>query len=535
MAQITISRRGLLLGAGVLATGSPCQGTAAPFGHSFDLRRLKVYQLRERRASYHAVQPFPAPLNNGDETRFPNYLAAFSKTLPHNDLGEPDKASYEAFLKAVESGRLEDFEMVPSGGPAKLVNPLAASAFEMEGADPQQFFCPPPAAFDSAGFAGEMAELYWQSLTRDIAFSDYASSNLIREAAEELSELSGFPGSRIAGKITPDTIFRGPMMGDSTGPYISQFLWKDIPYGTTPLAQIYRTAESGVDYLTVFGEWLNLQRGIPPSAPMRFAPARRYIMTGRDLAAYVWLDFSFQAFLNAALVLNSFGGAAIEESNPYRTLKRQAAFATFGGPMILDLVARAANAALRSIWYQKWAIHRRIRPEAAAGRLHNLKTGKAAYPLHKDLTESQAVDMTFRNNGTFLLPQVYSEGSPVHPSFAAGHAGIAGACVTMLKAFFQGSVEVPNPVLPILDGSALLPYSGPPLTIGGELDKLASNVSIGRHWAGIHYWSDGVESMKIGEQVAIGILGDLIDSFPEEFGGFRFTRFDGTRVSITGR
>ena len=203
--------------------------------------------------------------------------------------------------------------------------------------------------------------------------------------------------------------------------------------------------------------------------------------------------------------------------------------------MILDLVARAANSALHSIWYQKWAIHRRIRPEGAAGRLHNLRTGKAAYPLHKDLTESQAVDVTFRNNGTYLLPQAYPEGSPAHPSFAAGHAGIAGACVTMLKAFFQGSAGVPDPVVPSRESSALVPYSGPPLTIAGELDKLASNVSFGRHWAGIHYWSDGVESLKIGEQVAMGILGDLIDSFPEEFGGFRFTMFDGTSVTITSQ
>jgi hypothetical protein len=195
------------------------------------------------------------------------------------------------------------------------------------------------------------------------------------------------------------------------------------------------------------------------------------------LDVHPWQDFSFQAFLNAALILNGFGGAAIEETNPYRNLKRQAAFSTFGGPMILDLVARAANSALRSIWYQKWAIHRRIRPEGAAGRLHNLRTGKAAYPLHKDLTESQAVDMTFRRNGTYLLPQAYPEGSPAHPSFAAGHAGIAGACVTMLKAFFQGSAEVPDPVVPSRDRSALVPYSGPPLTIAGELDKLASNVT----------------------------------------------------------
>jgi hypothetical protein len=39
-----------------------------------------------------------------------------------------------------------------------------------------------------------------------------------------------------------------------------------------------------------------------------------------------------------------------------------------------------------------------------------------------------------------LLPMAFQEGSPMHPSYGAGHATVAGACVTILKAFFDGDV-----------------------------------------------------------------------------------------------
>ncbi len=33
------------------------------------------------------------------------------------------------------------------------------------------------------------------------------------------------------------------------------------------------------------------------------------------------------------------------------------------------------------------------------------------------------------------LPMAFQEGSPMHPSYGAGHATVAGACVTILKAY----------------------------------------------------------------------------------------------------
>jgi hypothetical protein len=71
-------------------------------------------------------------------------------------------------------------------------------------------------------------------------------------------------------------------------------------------------------------------------------------------------------------------------------------------------------------------------------------------------------------------PQAYPEGCPTHPAFPGAHATIAGAGITVLKAFFNESFVIPNPVVPSDDGLTLRPWTGEPLTIGNELDKLAS-------------------------------------------------------------
>src|SRR5439155_26166189 len=122
-----------------------------------------------------------------------------------------------------------------SGRP--LVNPQAAYAYTLEGADCCVFACPPPLALSSAEVAAEMVELCWQALARDVPFAEYGSSPLIRQAAEELGGLSDFAGPSENGLVTAANIFRGATPGDLKGPLVSQFLWKDVPYGSGKLQQ----------------------------------------------------------------------------------------------------------------------------------------------------------------------------------------------------------------------------------------------------------------------------------------------------------
>jgi hypothetical protein len=145
---------------------------------------------------------------------------------------------------------------------------------------------------------------------------------------------------------------------------------------------------------------------------------------------------------------------------------------------------------------------------------------------------SAALKAVFSATGSYLLPMAYPVGSPLHPSYPAAHAVTAGAGITVLKALFNESFVIPGPVTPSDDGLSLAPYTGASLTLGGELNKLASNIALGRNAAGVHYRSDGVEGIKLGEAIAISILRDTATLYNEVFPGFSFTKYDGTPVTI---
>lgn len=506
-------------------------------------RRNRAFQIRRDAALFNRNLPHPDHPCNGDEARYHDQIASFSKALPHNGLGEVNLAAYNALIRAISTGENSDFEAIPLGSVAKLANPQAAFAYDMVGPDSHQLTIRPAPTFDSAEEAGEMAEVYWHALTRDVHFSDYGADPLTIQAAANLSQFSDFRGPKEGGVVTTNTLFRGNTPGDLNGPYISQFLYKPYPYGATRIRQLYSVPFAGDDRMTAYDEWLRIQRGFrptpiimdPPQVQL-LDPTPRYLRNGRDLSEYVHRDFTYQAYLNATLFLLEFDAAA-DQNNPYLGFTKQSGFVTFGAANILDLVTSAGNAALRAVWYQKWSVHRRLRPEAFGGRVHNHLTGAETYPINSELIGAgspgmEVLNAVFSKFGTYLLPMAFPEGSPTHPAYPAGHAGISGACATILKAVFNEDFVIPNPVVASADGVSLDAYDGPPLTVGGELNKLAANISLGRDTAGVHWRSDGIEGMNLGEQIAIGILRDIRATFNEPFIGFRLTKFDGTTITI---
>jgi hypothetical protein len=358
---------------------------------------------------------------------------------------------------------------------------------------------------------------------------DYGSDPTIDAATADLSVFSDFQGPKSGGNVTPDTIFRGNTEGDLIGPYISQFLWLDIPMGALSIPQTMKTAMPGIDYLTDYNDWLNIQNGAS-AKPYTYAPTPCCIRNLRDMAEWVHVDALYQAYHQACLILLGIG-ARFNPGNPYIHSRTQIGFGTFGGPHILSLVTEVATRALKAAWFQKWFVHRRLRPEAFGGLVHHTRYGTASYPVNREILNSTALDRIFSAHGTYLLPVASPEGSPTHPSYGAGHATVAGACVTILKAWFDESFVIPNPVMPDASGAMLLPYSGEDLTVGNELNKLAANVALGRNAAGIHYRSDYTESIKLGENVAIGILQEQKATYNEDV-MFTFTRFDGATITI---
>jgi hypothetical protein len=101
------------------------------------------------------------------------------------------------------------------------------------------------------------------------------------------------------------------------------------------------------------------------------------------------------------------------------------------------------------------------------------------------------------------------------------------------QALFDTSQEIDEPVAATEDGLGLAPWDGEALTVGGELDKLATNIGYGRNAAGIHYRSDGDGGMRLGEQVAFGLLQDIVRTLPEPGLRFELTAFDADQISIT--
>jgi hypothetical protein len=546
--RLDLSRRGFLTGLGGAAAvagfgtvgggellAPTAEAEAALLGpYNGSQRRQTAFQIRQSLAVGEKQAPIAPHPCNGDESLYGDRRGSFSKALPHDNLGEVDPNAYLALLAALDSGDSDDFAQVPTGGPGRLANPQAAYAFSLSGADSHRLGMPAAPAFASAWNASEIAEVYWHAVTRDVPFTDWAGNADTNAAAADLSAMSDFRGPKQGGQVTIDTLFRGGF-GDLGGPYLSQFLWQPIPFGPKVLDQTYPAVAAGDDYMTDYSDWLAVQRGILPSPAVNTLGFDRYISNARDLGQFVHTDFSYQAYLQAALICLGFGPGARDQANPYQggLNTNQGGFITFGGAEVLDLVARAGNQALKAAWFQKWLVHRRLRPEAMGGRIHNQVTGAKNYGVHPDILNSPVLSRVFSDHGTYLLPMAYPEGSPTHPAYPAGHAVIAGACVTVLKAFFDDQFVLPNPVEADSTGTVLNPWGGGDLLLGDELDKLGVNISIGRDLAGVHWRTDGTEGMLLGEQVAIELLRDYRNIYTETgFAGYTLRKFDGSVITL---
>lgn len=408
--------------------------------------------------------------------------------------------------------------------------------------------------------------------------------------------------------IVLQTLFRGGLHDEEFGPLVSQFFIRSIGFGTQTIDQRQIPYVAKQDFLTTHGDWLlaqntgkdkygrdygsannysdQLNRGAsyyPAGNPMR------YISTMRDLARFVNRDALHQAYFSAALFLLSIG-APVDEGNPYRGNRyaREIGFASLGGPDLLTVVSEVASRALKVVWRQKWLVHRRCRPEVIGGLIQMQRNGFSGVmreyglpmslpgvpdfkvKLDDTLNEVNAHNAAINGGaGTVFLPMAFSAGSPNHPAYGAGHATVAGACITVLKAWFDeeatlktifdnanlrastGKVSPSDPpggVLKLLQpgyrrtGTNLddfcdpMEYNGADaekITVGGELNKLASNVAMGRSMGGVHWRTDNTRSLRLGEEIAIEILRKRSVEYAERPVSFAFRSFDRQRVHIT--
>lgn len=546
-----------------------------------------------------------------------NYAMCFTKGLRHDPATGliVDKEDFERFRRAIDEGFIDAFtaEVRPSPQKARAWEaPTAGVVYELQGPDPQAVTMAPAPPLGSDELAYEMAEVYELALLRDQPLTDLEGGTgnpAVNGAVSRLDALgyaaAGFPNRpRVteAGHVTAQTLFRGSSPGVEIGPYLSQFMLigNDQPepggkgladgfvqYGALQIDQRVPVATTQ-NYMTDWPGWLRAQNGenLRDNAVLfenaATAP-RRFITFPRDLATYVHDDALYEAYLNACLILLSMGapfdpafsqlsgqgnyflnsldvnGNFVDdlESHP----REAGGFALYGGPHILTLVTEVATRALKAVRFQKFNTHIRLRPEALSGRIHEAGAIEAAFPqigtvfsdLAASISPTVAEVQAANASGTALLPMAFQEGSPMHPSYGAGHATVAGACVTILKAFFDtNSVFVRRggadrftshqtgdtavQYVPDATGANLVDSTGGAfLTLEGELNKLAANISIGRNMAGVHYYSDYYDSLRMGEEIAIGMLEEQALCYPTDPFVLTVPTFDGDVIRIGSR
>lgn len=473
-------------------------------------------------------------------------IGVFSKTLPHNEFGEVAKQYFDDLQRATFTGKQSDWDRISRDSLAvrKLANPQAALAYSYMGQDTQSVQIPHAPSLISDQAAAEMMEVYEKALHRDITFHDIQTKNLT-SVNRAISTLNSF-GSEFRGRkdpesglVTQQTLFRGMGSDEHIGPFVSQLLLKPFNYGNMEMVQKFREESDQLSSVSV-DTWLEIQRGIYTGSP-NYTDNYQYIHTPRMLASYVHNDPVFMAYDNACLILMQ-NGAPLDPNIP--VLKNESGFVTFGLADIVLNVANVGKMALQAAWHHKWMINLRLRPEAMAGRIHFQDAGEAQYGINANNRGSATLQAVKAHNqskseeNTALLPLMYPEGSPTHPSYPAGHAVVAGACTTIIKAFFDTTKtlsEISMTPEHSIDGNTLVPYTdsdASEMTLLGELNKLASNIAIGRNMAGVHYRSDGDQGILLGEQIAIDYLKDLKETYNEDFSGWNLTKFDGTTILV---
>ncbi len=243
--------------------------------------------------------------------------------------------------------------------------------------------------------------------------------------------------------------------------------------------------------------------------------------------------FPGQISTNASLLLLSYGANALDPNNPYFNNPTQTGFVTYGQSYIISLMQIATWEVQKAAFYQKWQVHRRLRPEEFGFFVNAQLRGKD-YGISSQLINSPVLPVIFSTYGSYLLPQAYPEGCPAHPSYPADHASYMGSTITILKAFFNENFPIINPLMPNSTNTSLVPYEGT-LYVGDELNKLASNIAFARSMAGVHFRSDNWQGLLLGEKVAIDILKNYAFLFNEKFKGFTFTKFNGEVITVGGK
>ena len=433
---------------------------------------------------------------NEDIFKIPHFRAVFSKTLPHDSLGNVNEEVMYNLIADLIFKTSSSLRGVIVPNPLKIVS--ASDIHDTTVFLPDFFPFPPPPTISSDTVAYEMIELYAMSLMRDVPFNSYASYPGVDIIINELNAVRGdLP------EVTIDNLFKG---NNLPGPYVSQFLYRQVAFGTYALNPFFKSYLPGKDYVLTYPAMISLQNGIVTEA-LQFAVNPTLIWNLRSGITYFHRDEPIQLAIIAQLVLRQTNVPLSIKTNARSqdllNRTKQSLFNNFGTIDFQGMIGAVLHIAGTLCWYFKWNLFR-LRPEALSIIIDNYLNGNGpSYGISDAVFESKVLETSKAFFGTYLLSQGYPEGSPAHPSYPGGHAVFAGATLTILKAYYDNDFEI-DAFEPNADGTALVPL-GYKVTIGDELDKLIINCGMFRCGAGIHYNSDCLGA-ELGEAIAIKYL-----------------------------
>jgi hypothetical protein len=367
-------------------------------------------------------------------------------------------------------------------GGRKLVSPQAGAYAEL----PPEIAALRPPEDESLEMAADLAELGAMVLCRDLQRAHFDPVIV--------AELREFPGHEIG---EPFRMPNDPIPGYGTvfGLNVVNYGWASHNPWTTRI-------RSG-SYGNTAAAHYELQRGAIPTAQV-FGGYRQDWRrpTLRGLASMAHQD---QPFLPGLFIGFQLLSAQAPLSDMFPVLENETGFVSHGGAVDLQCaIADATRLAMQWTWALKarecGARPEELWPDAAGGNLHPRLWAKAP---------------TIMSRVGQFLSMVYAEAAPLHPAWPSGHASIAAASATVLCAMFK---DGPIPSLGIESLHEEVRHA------------LWAMQIVGRMSSGVHFRSDCLAGIKVGEAAAVQYLRKRRQAEP--LGQTTFTGFFGREITV---
>ena len=481
-----------------------------------------------------------------------------SKGLNHDaTTGFPTKEDVDLLLQARSKATSTAVDAIPLSGGAtrKIRNILVGHNFNLIGTDPSPTLnAIVKPAIDSNESAFEMAEVYSKSLLRDVSFWDI-EQGVNATANTHITNLNAFPSKSIApvsgGLITAPLLHRDSLPGCDVGPYVSQLFYSGSYFNPIRLENSQPQFRGYNDNLAsqTLATWLQIENGEEPTSTQSGASIL-FIFSARQLMTLAFQESPAQTmawltdYVAQTLPLQFTGS---DNNDAYISGGIQSLHSSIQG--VITAVASTAA-------HHKWGVNMSLRPEALAQRYHYADTLNNNHGLFDDVPGFQFIkdrvngemapfitEVQAQSGSTALLRTVRGNSSPMDSSMPSLWSVVAGACITIYKAYldchdeFDQELVWPNTVQHSLTGGLPVAYTVPPgatITINGELNKLCSNLGQAQCWLGEAFRSD--LAYELGESIAIRYLQDTVKSFHESydgFEGFKLTKFSGEFVIVS--